>query len=245
MQVIVTTSDKSLNVLKGFAHLFNKYWGESQPVTIAGFTPPDFDLPPNFNFTSVGKFADYPADKWSDYFRVVLKDIAEDVFLLLLDDYWITRKVDVRGMRMMYDYMHQFQNVIKFDVTRDRLYSDTGRYLFDYHTYAHLGYLDLIKSPPGSQYHMSLWGGLWRRDLLLDFIPTGKTAQQIELEGTPMLSQMGDEVLVLGSRQAPLLHGNILQSGHPDKAVFADGGWQIAPADLEAMRTLGYLENLR
>ena len=78
MKVIVLTSDKYLHALQPFAWLFNKYWSSAQPVTVAGFTPPDFGLPDNFTFHSIGAFADYPVARWSDALIKLLNEIEAD-----------------------------------------------------------------------------------------------------------------------------------------------------------------------
>lgn len=244
MQVIVTTSDASLRVLPGFAHLFNLFWSQEQPVLICGFTEPSFSLPGNFSFYSIGAFKDYPINRWSDAIYKMLDEVAEDRFVLLLDDYWLIRKVDLEGVRIAYDYLGQFQNVLKFDLCRERLWNDPGGYTHEANTYDHAGHLDLIKSRPNSPYHMSLWGGLWRRDLLRVILRPGETAQETEIRGTTRLSMLGDDLLVLGSRQAPVLHGNILMSRNQGHAAFADTGWQINPGVLEGMRRTGLLQGL-
>lgn len=244
MQVIVTTSDSSLRVLPGFARLFNLFWSQDQPVTICGFTKPDFPLPDNFHFVSLGRFEDYPVNRWSDAMLKIIDTVAEEVFALLLDDYWPIRYVDQRGVKIAYDYMGQFKNVVKFDLCRERLWNDPGGYTHEANTYAHAGHLDLIKSRPHSPYHMSLWAGLWRRDLLRMILVPGESAQQIEINGTVRLSSFGDHMLVMGSRQAPLLHGNILISRNNGRPVFADTGWQIAPGLLDTLRKEGLLQGL-
>ena len=66
MNIFVLTSDKYLDALKPFCYLFNKYWSPKQQVVIAGFTPPDFELPKNFHFHPIGPFEDFPIGKWSD-----------------------------------------------------------------------------------------------------------------------------------------------------------------------------------
>lgn len=241
MQVIVVTSDKYSHLLRGFFWQWRKYCGLPN-ILVCGFTQPDF-LPLGHwaEFYSAGDPAHYPPSRWSDKLIKILDEVAEEVFLLLLEDYWLLRPVDVQALKMIYDYCHQFQNVIKFDVTTERLFANGGgQYLFGYNTYETLGYLDLIKSDFGSPYHLSLWGGMWRRDLLRQFLVIGETAQQIELNGTHRLAQVGDELLVLGTRQAPLKHAN----------VFQRGGWNDDPmtglpalkaADREELRQRGYI----
>lgn len=242
MQVIVMTSDPSQNrVLPGFAWLFNKYWGHTQKVTVCGFTKPYVRLPENFNFYSIGKFQDFPANRWSDAFGIVLEHLAEEHFVLMLDDYWIFRQVNVDAINILHDYMRQFRYVLKVDLAYDRMGADWGRYFQGSNNYGVAGYIDLIHSPPGSNYQMSLWGGMWNRDLLYSFLVQGETAQQIEMRGTERVNSVGSSVVVLGTRQAPLIHGNLIQSSHPGQIVTEIGGWKLSPGDEEDLKRFGMM----
>lgn len=240
MQVIVMTSDFGSHTLKGFTHQWLKYFQPhyDHSVVVCGFSNPSLS---HFLFHSIGRQEDYPTSKWSDALLEVLDEVAEDVFLLLLDDYWLVRPVDTRAVGMCYHYMKQFKYVAKFDLTTDRLFAEGGgKYLFGYHTYDTLEYLDLIKSTPGSPYHMSLWGGLWRRDLLKRVLVPGETAQQIELNGTSRLSQFGDEMLVLGTRQAPMRHANVVQGGKWNQDAMV-GLPALKECDLKELREAGHI----
>ena len=240
MQLIVMSSDKTLHTLKGFFWCWEKYAKQLEVETVVcGFTPPTFDIPADFY--SIGNFEDYPHQRWTDSFIKVLNNVADETFLFLMDDFWINRKIDVAGMTMMFHYMYQFTNVIKFDPTRERLFADGGgKYLFGYNTYASLGYLDLIKSDHGSMYHMSLWGGLFRRDLLKEIVVFGETAQALEINGTRRLSQYGDEMLVLGSRNAPLMHTNVVQRSEWNQDPMT-GLPALDPIDLQELKELGHV----
>lgn len=242
IQVICMTSDHSQNrVLPGFAWLFNKYWSPDQSVVVCGFTPPAAPLPSNFQFHSIGNFQYFPANRWSDALISVLENVAEEHFVLMLDDYWIFRPVNVPAVDILADYMRQFRYVLKTDLTVDRLYADPGKYHYGYNNYGHVAHLDLIHSLPGSDYQMSLWGGLWNRDLMSRFLVSGETAQQIELNGTGRVNQAGSSVVVLGTRQAPLIHGNLLFSGRPGEIVKEIGGWHLAQADEDALKAQGMM----
>lgn len=204
MRVIVLTSDKYLHAVKVFAHLFQKYWSADQPVLVAGFTPPGFSLPPNFEFHSIGAFADYPFNAWSDGVLDLLEQVRDEAFVLMLEDYWLTRPVDRTAVRMLYDYALQFQNVLRIDLTTDRLYRHGPRYPLDEPDYGYCGYLDLVYSEPTSQYHVSMMPGVWRRDTLRRVLRRGWNPWQVELDGTRAVMQDHPSLLVLGTRQAPV-----------------------------------------
>ena len=243
MQVIVPTSEGYYHCLPPFIYLWDKYCGWNDvDMAVCGFETPDIDLHNDqWWFHSLGYQVHYPASIWSDKLLRILDEVADDQFILMLEDYWITRPADMVAIRMLYDYARQFENVLKIDLTHDRLYiNGGGNFLFGYNTYDNCGYLDLIKSPPGTPYQMSLWGGIWNRDQLRRVLVSGETAQEIEIAGTRRVT---DDQLVLGTRQAPLLHGNIYQSRNEGKPLYQDGGWGIKPDDLEYMKNKGWLKD--
>lgn len=215
LDIIVLTSDKYLHALKPFTYLFNKYWNANQSVMIAGFSYPDFELPNNFTFYSIGKFEDYPVNRWSDGLIDLLEGVKLDTFVLMLEDYWLTRPVNIEAVQMCVDYARQFQNILKIDLVEDRLYA-AGKTHFN-----NCGYLDLIKSDPTSEYHMSLMTGVWRRDNLLKVLIRNESPWQVEIDGTHRLRQMVD-LLVLGTCQSPVRHVLGFRAGDSYKVNFGD-----------------------
>lgn len=228
------TSDKYLDALRPFMWLWNRYVASDwqQENIICGYTAPSFPLTPGFKFYSIGKFEDYPIDKWSDGLLKVLDNVADDVFMLMLEDYWITRKVNTQAIEILCDYMRQFTYTVKIDLCGDRLYAhgaDTS--------YGSVSYLDLVKSMPGSPYHMSLMAGLWNRDLMKQVIIPDETPWQIELAGTMRLSHL--EALVLGTRQWPLRHTLAFRGGKKGKVKLDE----ISQTDIKDMKEMGLLKD--
>lgn len=214
--VIVMTSDKSDWVLKGFFHQWHKYSHSQRPVVVCGYRQPEVKA----EFFKIGEMDDYPINKWSNSLLRVL-DYVEyryntQIFQLMLDDYWLVRDMDEVAVKHLIGYMRQFQNVLKIDLGTDRLYAFGGtRHSMNFNTYGRCAYLDLILSVPESPYHFSLWGGLWRTSLMRQVIKENESAQEMEILGTMRLSNFGFQMLVLGTRQAPMLHTNILRGGNP------------------------------
>lgn len=231
-RVIVMTSDRYLNALKPFAFLFNRYWKPNVPVLVAGFSPPPFRLPSNFSFLSLGNFSDYPFGKWSDALIKLLNLIPDEVFVLMLEDYFVVRPVDTHAVQVLIDYAYQFHYVLKIDLCGDRLYA-FGADL----NYATVEYIDLVKSMPGSPYHMSLYAGLWRRDNLLRCLIPNESPHDVELIGTTRVSHMQD-LLVLGTRQMPLRIMLGLRGGN-STALNLDG---LSQVDIAEMRENGLLK---
>lgn len=232
MRVYVLTSDKYLDALRPFCWLFNKYWSDAQPVTVVGFTPPTFALPDNFDFLSLGAFSDYPVGRWSDALLKLLHLVPDEPMVIMLEDYWLTRPVYVEGVRMLYDYCRQFQYVCRLDLTGDRLHA-AGAALYN-----QCGHLHLVWSDPESQYHMSLMTALWNPRHLQRVLVPGETPWQVELEGTPRLRALKDEMIVLGTREWPVKHTLAFRGGD-NQTLLLD---ELAPEDVAALTDLGYLQ---
>jgi hypothetical protein len=99
-------------------------------------------------------------------------------------------------------------------------------------------YLDLIKSMPGSPYHMSLMAGLWNRDLLKKVLIPDETPWDIEISGTVRVSRYDNDILVLGTRQWPMRHTLAFRGGDHQKLLLHE----LNSKDVEQLRELGYIE---
>lgn len=230
-KVYVITSDGYLKALKAFSYLFCKYWSETQPAVIVGFKAPDFELPPNFSFMSMGDQRNYPIGRWSDALIKLLNTIDDSHLILMLEDYYLTRGVDTDAVRILYDYARQFTYTVRVDLTGDRLYAHGAD--LDYGT---VGRLDLIKSMPGSPYHLSTMAAIWNRELLLKVLVPNESPWDVEIIGTTRLSHQPD-MLVLGTRQWPVKYLLAHRRGNPNELLL-DG---LDPVDVEALRGLGYI----
>jgi len=212
-RVFVTTAKQYYWALQPFAHLFCKYWSELQPVIVAGYEPFTYPLPANFKFYSIDKET-YPVEQWSDGVIKFLKAMSDDVFVYMLEDMWLVRTVDVRTVSTLVEYMRQHPEVMRIDLTADRLYA--GGSPGQHPEYAYHGSIDLIWSEPTSPYHLSLQAAIWRREYLLHYMKPGETPWDFEMWGTTRLSST-PEVVVLGTRQLPVRYTLTLKSDEPDK----------------------------
>lgn len=232
MPVVVLTSDHYLHALRPFSWLFNKYWDCKQDVWVVGFARPDFNLPCNFHFVSMGDQANYPVGKWSDaLIDYLILNPKMHHFTLMLEDYWVTRPVNTQAVKMLYDYAVQFQDVLKIDLVADRLYA-AGMTDYD-----NCGYLDLVLSDYKSQYQMSLMTGIWSRELMLRFLVRNESPWEVELNGTPRVAAAGNEVRVLGTRQWPVRHILAHRRGNPSELLL-DG---IKAVDIDEMNKMDML----
>lgn len=231
-RIFVTTSDKYISALYPFSYLLNKYWIPNPKVVVMGFASPQKKLPDNFSFYSVGNQSDYPFSKWSNALIKFLDVFDDEAFVLMLEDYWITRPVDTIAVKILYDYILQFKYVVKIDLCADRLYAHGAD--LDYGTVA---YLDLVKSMPGSPYHLSLMAGIWRREHFLKHLIPNESPHDVELIGTTRLSH-DQNVIVLGTRQWPVKHILGLRGGDHN-TINLKG---LKDVDIEEMKNRGYFK---
>lgn len=207
IKTVVSCSDKYLFCLRPFATQFNRHYSSLQPVVVAGYTYPNFILPDNFFFRSIRQ-PQYPKEKWVDGMLEFLQWFPDNLFVLMLEDYWISRNVDNVGIDSLSDYMSIHPDILRMDLTSDRLYTGGMR---DVDTWGHY---DLIEAP-GSQYQMSLQAGIWNRGLLIKVLKglaeNKHSAWDVELEGTTFVNN--SDMRVLGTRQYPMRYTN----GYNDK----------------------------
>lgn len=175
-----------------------------QEVVVYGFNPPPFALPRNFTFWSVSS-TPYPAEKWSNALIEFLQSQQDSHFVLLLCDYWLSRTVDVRGVSTLYDYVHQRPNVLRMDLTDDRLYAGG---MFNVEGW---GSYDIIETPAGTPYQLSTQAGIWNRQLFLQLLKPNESGWDVEIHTSPP-----PEMRVLGTRQTPVRYANALLKGKLD-----------------------------
>jgi hypothetical protein len=228
LPVVVLTSDAYSWSLQPFAYLFNQYWSALQPVIVGSDTRPDLSLPDNFRVLSTNDWKKLPADQWSDGLIRLLKAGAPELFVLLLDDYWISRTVDHQGIASLADYVAMHPEVLRLDLTTDRLYAGG---MFDVEAWGHY---DIIETPHGTPYQMSLQAAIWNRDPMLELLRPGKTPWQVETETSPP-----EGMRVLGTRQNPIRYINAFKGGDPRKVLNLEG---MPSERVEEMVAAGWFE---
>lgn len=215
--VAIFTADHRHDVLRAMLYLYSKYW--NWPATVYGFKPPAYALEDNISFTSLGDMADYPAEKWSDAVIKALEPIKAEQIIILLEDYWLTRPVDVLAINALAGYMRKHQDIARGDLTTDRLYAGWLKEVEPW------GKLDIIENDPPQQYHFSTQAAIWNVELLRGFLRPNETPWQAELDGTSRMMEAwkaGKPARVIGTRQFPVRYLIAVQGGK----LTLDGGYQ-------------------
>lgn len=203
IRVIVPTSNDYVNCMVPFAYLFNKYWSSSQPVTVPRYEIRPPKLPENFYKPSIGCQAFFT---WSSGMAAFLNDYNSDLFILMLEDYFLYQPVDIEDIKQLWDFMESHQEIVKIDLSGDRL------------KYPHEDYLtNMIKSADDAPWQTSLQVAIWRKDFFLRFLDPDESAWEFEKEGTKRIIEArkaGDfEGIILGTKEPPLKYINAV-GGH-------------------------------
>jgi hypothetical protein len=206
MRVVVLTCDRYAPLLRPFAHLFNQYWSALQPVTVIGATRAP-ELPTNFELCPTG--AGYPATRWTDTLIEYLSNITDERFVLLLEDYFLCRTVDVRGVASLDQYASLHPEALRVDLTPDVLHAHgDARDAVEVEAWGHY---DIVEKEPGLQYRVSTQAGIFGRANLLEILAPNVSPWDFE-----MYTPIPDTMRVFGSRQWPVRYINAMHAGRLD-----------------------------
>ncbi len=219
-RVFVITCNKYLWAMEPFAHFFNKYYGEFQEVVYGSYKRPDFSLPSNFTFFEINKF-EYPQDKWSNGLIRMLERSPDEFIVLMLEDYWLSRHVDLRAVEKLTDYMRTHRNVLRFDLTDDRQYNGKSKFA------GYIGEYDIVETPHKAEYNMSFQAGIWNTELLASLLEEGKSPWEVEIQTQP-----GPEMKIYGTRQRPMRYANAMLKGELDSNQLEN----LRPSDREEIK---------
>lgn len=203
-RTFVVTCDSYNWALKPFSVLYNKYFSTQHEVVYCTYKKPNLQLPSNFTYFQIDK-NEYPSEKWSNGLMRILDRSPDEYIILMLEDYWLARMVDLRAINKLYEWMKDHRNVLRFDLTDDRQYNGHSEDI------GYIGEYDILRTPHGSEYNMSFQAGIWNTELLRSLLKEGKTAWETEIHIRPP-SEMG----ILGTRQCPMRYANGILKGKLD-----------------------------
>lgn len=218
--VLVTTCNRYDWLMWPFAHLFNTFFDQSWPVLYGCYRKLEKTLPVNFKQLTIST-TEYPANRWSDGLLLALEEIPSEQVLIMMDDYMLYRQVDLRAVLGFAEYMHDHPDVLRFDLTSDRL-NAFGDARNSKH-FMHLGWYDVVYTPSQTPYQMSLQAALWNKSLLKRLIRPGVSPWELEVQ-----TIIPEDMLVLGSWQIPMRYANIYYQGKVQESEI-----QKIPPDLQ------------
>lgn len=207
MRAICYTSDQGASLLGGFLHQWHKYC--ELPVTIFGFTPPGMG-----DFVSIGSAEEYPVQRWSDGLLRALEMAGAEHVILLLEDYWLSRQVNVRGLALAQAVMREVASAAYFDLSSDRMFTslEPGART----EIAGVSELDVFESH-AAYYRFNLQVHLWRTEHLSALLRPSESPWEAEDNGTArMVARRG--LRVLSTYQWPVRYANVSNKRRFDRS---------------------------
>ena len=117
LKVYIPTCDSYLWLIKPFMFLFNKFWDDSIQVTYLGYNPPDFKLPHNCNFISLGK--DDNLKNWSTDLKNYFTSIDDEYFIMTVDDSFLVHPTNTDLYTKIISYINTNSKIGRVGLERD------------------------------------------------------------------------------------------------------------------------------
>lgn len=205
MKIVVLTSNKYVHMLTGFVHLFNKFY-PNQEVTVVRYDVRPPKLPDNFKQFAIGNQSDY---SWSSGLKHYLEQIEDEFVLLMLEDYYLDRLVNVGLINSIYNFMSANSHVFKFDLTDDRTKVPHKEHNWkmianDKDVY------DVIQSDINAPFLASVQVAIWRRDFLLGILNKTDNPWQFEKNKRTKTYLKKHDGIILGCVNPPMSYVNVV-----------------------------------
>lgn len=226
MKIIVNTCDTHRHLVRPFAHQWNKHVASDLPVTVAYATLAPDDLPRNFTCVSLGE----QVGQWSGWMKRYLEGLRDDVILLMLEDFWIVKPVDVERLKQAHEYMLNHPKVDRMELSFIRCDLEAGVHPHVPHKDA--GYL---QCPSNANWLASVQPSFWRRRSLIAALRDGEDIWTFENEGSNRLRHTDFVTLAV---EPPLIWHDI---GVHGGKVYEYDLQHMSLSDRNELRTLGML----
>lgn len=203
-----------------FSYLFKKYWGNEKIIYIGDRQ--DGPLPDNIEFRQVPGFAEgvWPWDHhFSNGLLNLFNIITDEIIAIFLPDHWLNKPVDLKGVKVLKQYMQKHPNVIRGNLTAGTMYDGYGQEIDRINGYS-------ITSIPSNHINAGLEGGitfcpsLWNVKLLQDVLEPGWDLWACEKTGSDKMKHYQQDLMTVGTRPALLHRTHALYHGNRTRISF-------------------------
>lgn len=177
-KIIITTSDNYLHILPIFCFLYNKYWGD--PAEIVGYREPEFKLPDNFTFRSLGVQSNNKKDFSNDLAKYFSEQ--DNYFVWMMEDTFIKRpfrRQTYMALLNMIDF-----NADKYTIGRINLTGEGIKQDYTLGPDAYYGGKDFptVRNTKSARYRLSTQPSIWCRDFLLKYLTPNLSPWEFETQ---------------------------------------------------------------
>ena len=200
--MLVSSCDKNEDIWLPFFMCLEKYWPEMAWNIVLNtesksFTYKDYPI-------KSYKFFENEPDDWSKRLKLNLEKINTKYVFFILDDFFITEKVNHNFISMAYEYMENDSDisVFSFHPVKDKLNIKSQKYS------------GFEKRPnKGGEYKLNCQAAIWRKDRLIRMLRNGETPWDFEIYGSIRISYFTDKFYVLSENLSKPIEYNMRKNG--------------------------------
>lgn len=173
--LVVTTSDSYSHIVPIWIHLYKKYWNDpNQRVEIVGYKKPDFEMPDNFSFYSMGEQAGDARNFGTDlrkYFERL-----DSLVIWNMEDSFIKGIVDPLGIKHAVSVMKEDHLIGRLALGGNNLNQYSEYYDKEKHGD------EIVQTPQLSEYRLSTQIAIWNKDFLLRYLKPNMSPWEFECQ---------------------------------------------------------------
>lgn len=193
LKIYCTTSDNYHHALKVFCYTFNKFWGNDWEVVVLGYKTPEFDLPTNFSFVSMG--VQTGPDDWSNDLKKYFESIDDEYFIYIMEDQFIIRPINFNILRALMEVVKD-DGVDRVDLTNDMIVNHSGIYK-GVIPYKRVNDINIYKLDPKSDYIVNTQASIWPTKQFIKYLHPNFSPWEFEVTNSENVRNT--DVLVLGT----------------------------------------------
>tara|TARA_R110000744_G_scaffold221502_1_gene340509 strand:- start:3854 stop:4609 length:756 start_codon:yes stop_codon:yes gene_type:complete len=219
--IYVWTSDNTMQCLPAWCYLFNKFWPYKAKAKVLGYKHPEFDLPDNFEFVSLGK--QRGPKYWSDDMLEYYKSCENEIFYSMWEDGFILDKVDEEILDKAIDLalQNKCNNFFRFCLTLD-VHRRPHHIVKNYKDYS------LIEAYQTSQYRQSTQHSIWRTSAFVKKLKKNQSPWDFEMDNLNAMNDGLDVYATKGKFAIKMGHG-YLQGKKIHTWYEEHSGWDAIP----------------
>ena len=181
MVILVCSCDKDEDLFEPFHHCIEKYWKNHPEIVYATETIT------NPYYKTISK--NYPLKMWTKRIRETLKEIPDEEILLMIDDIFIRKPVDIE--RIEYARSNLKGNIACFNF--EKVFNNENQ---------ETNLKGFKMRNKGSEYELSLMCGLWDKEKLINVLEKDSDPWSVEYEqntkGYDYMINSGDYIIDWG-----------------------------------------------
>lgn len=190
MKIIMTTSNDYHHILPVSIYLLNKNW-PNQEIELVGYTKPNYELPSNFTFHSLGEQIGGPENFSTDLRPYFEKQ--DPYFIWLFEDTFI-KKINSIRFNILESLLWLGDRIGRINLSNETIKQNHTFYL-------NVDGEDMYENTQTANYRLSTQPSIWNRDFLLQYLIPGLTPWKFETQ-----SSINDGWKILGLKNPAVYH---------------------------------------